>query len=113
MTYTILTYNGIEKSLAAMLAALCLSVSAAEVTMAWDPMPCDYFVLSIGTQSGVYSTNYETTNTMLTVSNLDMAKTYYFSVRAESNGVYSPFSSEVQYFIPPPLVGLHVISPKP
>ncbi|MCU0770852.1 MAG: fibronectin type III domain-containing protein [Verrucomicrobia bacterium] len=86
----------------------CLS---ADVTLAWDPSPdagIASYRVHYGTLSGTYTA---TTNaglaTNLTVSGLNVGKTYWFAATAVgTNDLESHFSNEVGYTvpIPPPLV---------
>ena len=69
-------------------------------TLTWDPNTepdIAGYVVSAGTQSGVYSSNVDVgTQTSYPLTNIDPTKDYYFAVRAyNSEGLYSAYSSEI------------------
>lgn len=91
-----------------------MSISAASVTLAWDPSPepsLAGYRLHYGTTSGDYTDLLEVGNTVTaTVSNLVGGTTYFFAATAlDANGLESAYSSEISY-TPPPLRTLTVKS---
>jgi hypothetical protein len=116
--------NKLKIFLALML--VCLGVYAANtptstIRLAWnavppiDSNPITYNIYQ-GTNSGIYSTNFPTTNTTLSVSNLVRGTTYYFVVTASDvpAGLTSAYSSEVTYMFlkaPATPTGVRAIAP--
>lgn len=86
---------------------LCLSVQAAQVTLAWDAST-DPAVNAYSVYWGVGTRNYTNhvdvpgrTNTSVTISNILLGVTYYFAATCmATNGLESDFSVEVSYFVP-------------
>lgn len=83
------------------------SAAAAAVTVAWDPnteSDLAGYVVSYGTQSGVYSTSVDVGNTTSwTISTLAAGQRYYFVVQAyNTSGLFSPYSDEVNVLTEPP-----------
>lgn len=81
--------------------------AAATVTVAWDPnteSDLAGYVVSYGTQSGVYSTSVDVGNTTSwTVTTLAAGQRYYFVVQAyNTSGLFSPYSDEVNVLTEPP-----------
>ncbi|MFN2201993.1 MAG: PKD domain-containing protein [Caldilineaceae bacterium] len=79
---------------------LANSASAAEVTLAWDPVAYEsalVFELHYGQQSGQYDSQVTSTTTTATVTALTQGETYYFAVRAcdLARNMCSAFSQEV------------------
>ncbi|HEY7531825.1 MAG TPA: FG-GAP-like repeat-containing protein, partial [Nitrospiraceae bacterium] len=73
---------------------------AATAQLSWDANPepgIAGYIVSVGTSSGIYSTNINVgSDTTYLVTDLDPDRTYYFAVRAyDSLGQTSPYSSEV------------------
>ncbi len=71
---------------------------AAQVTIAWDPVPgVDGYKVYYGTSSRVYQNTVDVGNvTTFTLSNLDSGKVYYLAVTSyENGGVESDFSEEL------------------
>jgi len=69
-------------------------------TLTWDPnteTDIAGYVVSAGTQSGVYSSNVDVgAQTSYPLTNLDPTRDYYFAVRAyNAEGLYSAYSSEI------------------
>jgi len=97
------------------LLALCQSLSAANVTLAWDASPDpgigEYFV-HYGTSSGVYvTTNSAGTNLTKVITGLVPGLTYYFAATARNtNGLESGYSNEIFYRVPtqnfPPTISI-------
>ena len=69
-------------------------------TLTWDPNhepDISGYVVSVGTQSGVYSSNVDVgSQTSYPLTNLDPTQNYFFAVRAyNSEGLFSAYSSEI------------------
>lgn len=79
------------------------SLTAANVTCAWDPNPepdVQGYILYWGTESGVYSSTATTTNTQVTASGLLPGTTYFFVVTAFNAYGESWPSNEINYTVP-------------
>jgi Domain of unknown function (DUF5666)/Fibronectin type III domain len=104
------------------ISAICLAIlasarfsSAASLTVAWDTITSTYvgYVVSYGTQSGVYSTSIDVgTQTSQTISGLTAGVTYYVVVQAYdvSSGLLSLPSPEVSG---QPTTALSILCPAP
>ncbi len=93
---------------AAVLMVMCTASTlyAQSNTLGWDPSPdpaVSGYVLSYGTQSGVYSQSVDVGNALqYTVNGLDLSLDYYFVVQAYTpTGLISGFSNEA--FRPAPV----------
>ena len=79
-------------------------------TVAWDPVsePGVTYRLHMGPAPGVYTTNWTTTNIVYSVSNAP-AGTNYLVVTAETNGVTSEPSNEIEVLVPSAPTGLRIV----
>lgn len=82
------------------------NASTSTIQLAWNPVTLvdtntPTYTLYQGINSGNYYTNFNTTNTVLSVSNLVRGTTYYFVVSTVDvlAGLTSPFSNEVSYSV--------------
>ena len=71
------------------------------ITLAWDRAAShtniECFKLYVGIASGIYNTNYTTTNTTISISNL-VGYVFYFTVTAKgSNGLESDYSNQISF----------------
>jgi hypothetical protein len=79
---------------------LVFSAIAEAQTLTWDPNSepdISGYVVSVGTQSGVYSSNVDVGGqTSYPLTTLDPTQNYYFAVRAyNSEGLFSAYSREI------------------
>lgn len=85
------------------------------ITLAWDRAAShtniECFKLYVGIASGIYNTNYTTTNTTISISNL-VGYVFYFTVTAKgSNGLESDYSNQISFDArrPEPPAGLKTV----
>ncbi len=97
---------------------VCLPVSrahAGSVTLVWDrntESDLAGYLVSYGTQSGVYTTTVDVGNqTTWNSTALQTGQRYYFAVQAyNTNGLFSPYSNEVTTVVEAPM-GVYTVSP--
>jgi hypothetical protein len=73
---------------------------AQSVTLAWDPSPTPNveYVVRYGTQPGTYTELHAAgTNTLATITGLQLGTIYYFVVAATQSGRESDFSNQVAF----------------
>jgi hypothetical protein len=88
---------------------------AGSVTLVWDrntESDLAGYLVSYGTQSGVYTTTVDVGNQVTWNSNaLQTGQRYYFAVQAyNTNGLFSPYSNEVTTIVEAPM-GVYTVSP--
>src|ERR1700686_1224863 len=101
----------------AILVGSASTLDAATVTATWDPNPesdIAGYLLSYGTQSGVYSTTVNVGNVTTWSLTLTAGQTYYFAAQAvNTSGLTSPYSAEVAFTVPtsPPPPAIPSLTP--
>jgi FG-GAP-like repeat len=83
-----------------------LYAQTVNLTLAWDRNPepnIAGYVVSIGTQSGQYTTNIDVGNVTTRTVTLAVGSRYYFAVRAyNTSRQFSPYSNEIQQVLNAP-----------